>query len=114
MNDFNPQSKSSTDDRPIFVSGASGYIGGRLVPRLLESGYRVRCLARHPQKLEARSWASHPRVEIVAGDVGDSEGLAEPLRGCSTAYYLVHSMIAAGADYAEQDRQQADDHGRSE
>ncbi len=113
MNDFNPQSKSSTDDRPIFVSGASGYIGGRLVPRLLEAGYRVRCLARNPQKLEARSWASHPRVEIVAGDVGDSEGLAEPLRGCSTAYYLVHSMIAAGADYAEQDRQLASNFARA-
>ena len=107
MNDFNPSKPTVDSSRPVFVSGASGYIGGRLVPRLLDAGYRVRCLARKPQKLQARTWADHPGVEIVAGDVEDIERLTELLEGCGAAYYLVHSMIAAGADYAEQDRQLA-------
>jgi uncharacterized protein YbjT (DUF2867 family) len=91
----------------VFVTGASGYIGARLVPRLLEAGYGVRCLARAPRKLESRQWARHPRVEIVAGDVGDAERLADAMRGCSAAYYLVHSMLAAGTRYAEADRRLA-------
>lgn len=55
--------------RPVLVTGASGYIGGRLVPRLLAAGYRVRCLARSPEKLSSRDWTHHERVEIVRGDV---------------------------------------------
>ena len=93
--------------KPIFVTGASGYIGGRLVPRLLERGYRVRCLARSPKKLESRSWADEPTVEIVAGDVGDTELLTEQMRGCSAAYYLIHSMLAAGPAYASKDSELA-------
>lgn len=96
----------STEDATasrIFVTGATAYIGGRLVPRLLEAGYRVRCLARSPRKLEARSWARHPNVEIVPGDVG-SPDLSETMRGCDAAYYLVHSMLAAGSSYASRDR----------
>ncbi len=93
--------------KPIFVTGASGYIGGRLVPRLLERGYRVRCLARSPQKLESKRWADEPAVEIVAGDVGDTALLAEQMRGCSAAYYLVHSMLAAGPVYASRDSELA-------
>lgn len=87
----------------LFVTGATGYIGGRLVPRLIESGFRVRCLARSPRKLETRSWVSDPRVEVVAGDVADTARLAEAMQGCSGAYYLVHSMLAAGGDYASHD-----------
>ncbi len=93
-------------DRPVFVTGATGYIGGRLVPRLLDAGYRVRCLTRNEAKLRSRTWARHPEVEIVEGDVG-GEGLAEAMRGCKASFYLVHSMIAAGEDYAERDRQLA-------
>ena len=93
--------------KPIFVTGASGYIGGRLVPRLLDAGYHVRCLARSPRKLESREWASSPRVQIVTGDVADTEGLIEAMQGCGSAYYLVHSMLASGDEYAEQDRRLA-------
>jgi len=90
----------------VFVTGATGYIGGRLVPRLLAAGYRVRCLARTARKLEARGWAEDPRVEIVEGDVGGRE-LAAAMSGCRAAYYLVHSMLAAGEAYARRDRELA-------
>lgn len=93
--------------RPVLVTGASGYIGGRLVPRLVAAGYHVRCLARNPRKLQARAWASHPGVEIVQGDVEDRQRLESCLRGCGAAYYLVHSMLASGDKYAEHDRRLA-------
>ncbi len=92
------------DSRPILVTGATGYIGGRLVPRLLEAGYRVRCLARDPRKLAGRSWSAHPQVEIVSGDVGDPHALFHAMSGCASAYYLVHSMLAAGGEYAHVDQ----------
>jgi uncharacterized protein YbjT (DUF2867 family) len=91
----------------VLVTGATGYIGGRLVPCLLEAGHRVRCLARDPAKLVDRPWAGHPHVEIVAGDVGDPAAARAALEGCAVAYYLVHSMIAVGADYAAHDREMA-------
>ncbi len=91
----------------ILVTGATGYIGGRLVPRLLEAGYHVRCLARSPQKLEARAWAGHPDVEIVRGDLDDRESLRRAMSGVEAAYYLVHSMLTTGADYAEHDQRLA-------
>jgi uncharacterized protein YbjT (DUF2867 family) len=87
----------------VFVSGASGYVGGRIVPRLLEAGYRIRCLARNPRKLDARSWAHDPRVEVVSGDAADVEGLTRAMHGCGAAYYLIHSMIAAGKEYRKRD-----------
>jgi uncharacterized protein YbjT (DUF2867 family) len=94
------------DAKRVFVTGATGYIGGRLVPRLLESGYHVRCLTRSARKLADRSWASHPAVEIIEGEVGETS-LEADLRGCSAAYYLIHSMMAAGSAYAERDRELA-------
>jgi uncharacterized protein YbjT (DUF2867 family) len=100
-------SRQSDRDRPVFVTGATGYIGGRLVPRLLERGYRVRCLARDRQKLLARPWATHPCVEVVQGDVDDTDALAEQMRGCGASYYLVHSMVAVGSEYAARDRRLA-------
>ena len=93
--------------RPVLVTGATGYIGGRLLPRLLEAGHHVRCLAREPRKLDGRPWAGDPRVEIVAGDAGDPASLRRALAGCGPAFYLVHSMIAAGDAYAERDRAMA-------
>ncbi|MFH1277576.1 MAG: SDR family oxidoreductase [Candidatus Eisenbacteria bacterium] len=94
----------ASSDRSVYVTGATGYIGGRLVLRLLEAGHSVRCLTRQRRKLESRSWYGDPRVEIVEGDAGDRAILRTSLRGCSAAYYLVHSMIVAGGEYADRDR----------
>jgi len=58
------------DTKPIFVAGATGYIGARLVPLLLDAGYPVRALARAPEKLQNRPWAEHPKLEIVKGLTG--------------------------------------------
>ncbi|GJM19232.1 MAG: oxidoreductase [Phycisphaeraceae bacterium] len=91
----------------VFLTGASGYIGGRLAPRLLEEGYAVRCLARSPRKLDARPWRVDPRVEVVRGDMSDEGELSEQMRGCRFAYYLVHSMEASVGAYAERDAELA-------
>lgn len=93
-----------SNGRSIFITGATGYIGGRLVPRLLEAGYCVRCLGRSRLKMLARPWASLKGVEIVEGDVNNTEELSSHMEGCWAAYYLVHSMMAKGADYARTDR----------
>ena len=95
------------DPKPIFVAGATGYIGARLVPRLLDAGYHVRALARAPEKLRNRPWAQHPSLEIVKGDVLDKDSLAKALRQCRAAYYLVHSMNPDVSDFASTDRQAA-------
>lgn len=103
------ESAASSPDRkdaggPVVVTGATGYIGGRLVPRLLHAGYRVRCLVREPRKLRSRPWALNTKLEIRRCDVGDRDALVEAMTGCTAAYYLVHSMIAAGPKYRERDR----------
>ncbi|MBO6513090.1 MAG: SDR family oxidoreductase [Phycisphaerales bacterium] len=91
----------------IAVTGPTGYVGGRLVPILLDSGYEVRCIARSPRKLDDREWRSHQKVIVEQSDLSDIESLTEILRGCTSAYYLVHSMEASGTDYANRDRQLA-------
>jgi uncharacterized protein YbjT (DUF2867 family) len=88
------------------VTGATGYIGGRLVERLRGEGRPVRALARDPSRLPEREG-----VEPVAGDLLRPGTLGAALEGCSTAYYLVHSMERAGAangDFAARDRQAAE------
>jgi uncharacterized protein YbjT (DUF2867 family) len=77
-------------DKKTLVTGATGYIGGRLVPRLIEKGYSVRCLARHPEHLMGMSWAKN--AEIIKGDLYKNENLSAALAGVDTAYYLIHSM----------------------
>ncbi len=84
----------------VLVTGASGYVGGRLVPALEEVGAHVRCLARTPGYLSGRF---SPTTEIVRGDVLDPDSLLAALEGVHTAYYLVHSM-GSGADFEERDR----------
>jgi uncharacterized protein YbjT (DUF2867 family) len=91
----------------VLVTGATGYVGGRLVPRLLQAGYRVRCVARSRRKVAARPWASDPRVEIVEADLLDVAATANAMRDCDAAFYLVHAMLATGPRYAEDDRRLA-------
>ncbi len=67
----------------------------------------MRCLARDPAKLAGRPWSGHERVTLAAGDVDDTSVLAEAMKGCSAAYYLIHSMMAAGRSYRERDRRLA-------
>ena len=98
---------SVSEDKPVLVTGATGYVGGRLVPRLLEKGYRVRAMARKLDKLECRPWVSHPNVTLIQGDVLDQSSLEKATRGCGAAYYLVHAMIAQAGRYAEADRRGA-------
>ena len=88
----------------ILVTGATGYIGGRLVPRLLERGHTVRVLVRDPRRLEGRGWSD--QVEVVKGDLSDPPSLEAMATGIDVAYYLVHSMYA-GADFAQRDRDAA-------
>ncbi|GAA1101930.1 SDR family oxidoreductase [Nocardiopsis composta] len=90
--------------RLALVTGATGYIGGRLVPELLDAGWRVRCLARSPEKLRDHPWRN--RAEVVRGDLGDPATLPPALEGVHTAYYLVHSMGAA-KDFADADARAA-------
>lgn len=92
----------------VLVTGATGYIGGRLVPRLLARGHRVRCVVRHPERLAGRDW---PGVEIVRGDLADTSVLPAVLEGIDVAYYLVHSM-AEGETFRERDRLMADAFGQ--
>jgi uncharacterized protein YbjT (DUF2867 family) len=84
----------------VLVTGATGYIGGRLVPRLLEAGHEVRCLVRAPGKLAGRPWREE--IEVVAGDLMDPESVRAALEGVEAAYYLVHSM-GHSEDFAEAD-----------
>ena len=90
--------------RPILVTGATGYVGGRLVPRLLAAGYRVRACARNPQRLENRPWSGHANLEIVAMDALDLASVDQAVSGCGVVYYLIHSMIAGKAGFADADR----------
>jgi uncharacterized protein YbjT (DUF2867 family)/uncharacterized protein YndB with AHSA1/START domain len=91
----------------VLIAGATGYVGGRLVPRLLTAGYRVRALGRSLSKLRSRPWGNHPLLELVQGDVMDGESLRRATRGCWAAFYLVHSMTAAARDFAQADLQAA-------
>jgi uncharacterized protein YbjT (DUF2867 family) len=87
----------------ILVTGATGYIGGRLIPALLEAGHSVRCFARDPRRIEDR----FPGVQIAKGDLFDEASLGDALRECDAAYYLVHSMSDDRRDFSQRDREGA-------
>ncbi len=86
------------------VTGATGYIGGRLVPRLLDSGFDVRALARKPDKLANVPWRD--RIEVARGDLGDPASLEAAFEDVDIVYYLVHSMGLA-RDFAAEERRAA-------
>ncbi|MBD9736020.1 SDR family NAD(P)-dependent oxidoreductase, partial [Streptomyces sp. H28] len=93
-----------TERLHCLVTGASGYIGGRLVPELLAAGHRVRCLARSPDKLRDHPWAAD--AETVRGDVTDAASVAAALRDVDVAYYLVHAL-GSGSGFEDTDRRAA-------
>lgn len=91
----------------VLLTGASGYVGGRLLKSLEDRGYHVRCLARRPATLKAKTG---PSTEVFAGDLLDRPSIELALRGVDVAYYLVHSMGSAGS-FEQSDRQAAKNFG---
>lgn len=94
----------------VLVTGVTGYIGGRLVPRLLEAGYRVRVMVRDQNRLQGRAWLN--QVEVVQADVFDPVSLPTVMTGVSAAYYLIHSM-SGSADFDQRDIQAARNFGEA-
>lgn len=90
--------------KKILVIGVTGYIGGRLVPRLLERDYEVRCMARDVSRAEGR-WEG---AEVVHGDVMDKDSLKKAMEEIDAAYYLIHSMSAGEKDFVDKDIRAAD------
>jgi uncharacterized protein YbjT (DUF2867 family)/uncharacterized protein YndB with AHSA1/START domain len=95
-------------DAPVLLTGATGYIGGRLLRQFEEAGRPVRCLARHPERVRA----TRPATEVMQGDCLDEGSLDRALAGVDSAYYLVHSM-SAGPNFPEVDRHAAATFGRA-
>lgn len=89
----------------VAVIGATGYVGGRLVPELLAAGHDVRCLARTPERLDRVPWRS--QVDVVRADVLDSDSLDVAVSGIEAVYYLVHAMGHSG-DFEQTDREGAE------
>jgi len=93
----------SAPTKLVLITGATGYVGGRLLAELAGTGCRMRCLVRRPEHFRQRVPAD---VEVVAGDLLVAESLRPALAGAAVAYYLVHSMGSAG-NFEEQDRRSA-------
>lgn len=104
----NESGSRSKRRRKILVTGTTGYIGGRLVPALIEAGHQVVCFAREPRKLSARHWRDSPDIEIVQGEAADASSIKKAMVGCHAAYYLIHSMESAGTAYRTRDRELAE------
>lgn len=92
----------SAEQTKCLVTGATGYIGGHLVPKLLERGFAVRAMARTPAKLDKAPWRAD--VEVVQGDLTDADSLAAAFDGMDVVYYLVHSMGTSRDFVAEEAR----------
>ena len=95
-----PEASEKNKSGMILLTGATGYIGGRLLQTLEQRDHHVRCMARHPEYLKGKVAKS---TEIIQGDVLDKDSLIKALEGVSTAYYLVHSMGASGG-FEDKDR----------
>jgi uncharacterized protein YbjT (DUF2867 family) len=90
-----------TTQQRILLTGATGYIGGRLAPRLLEAGHAVRCLVRDPLRARGKVWAD--QVELVQGDASRPETLPAAMQGVDVAYYLIHSLARPNMDFVAED-----------
>ena len=97
--------ESQPDPQPsrktVLVTGATGYIGGRLVPRLLEAGHRVKVLVRSPQKIADVPW--HGDVDIIQDSLDNQDTAAKAMEGVDVLYYLVHSMASGGGYEAKEE-----------
>jgi uncharacterized protein YbjT (DUF2867 family) len=91
----------------LLVTGATGYVGGRLLRALQDRGHAVRCLVRNPERLGSRAG---DRTQVFRGDAVSGEGLEEAMRGVDTAFYLIHSMGSSGG-FEEEDRRAAENFG---
>ena len=110
MENASKTKEATNPERPlILLTGASGYVGGRLLKLLEDRGHRVRCMARRPEVLKQKVL---PSTEVVPGDVLDGPSLDSALQGVHTAYYLVHSMGSSGS-FEEADRQAALNFGQA-
>lgn len=88
----------------VLVIGATGYVGTRLVQQLLDRDFTVRAASRSIEKMRERTWAKHPKVELVAVDMQNEAEAEKAIQGCSYVFYLVHSMNPQNKDFAEADR----------
>jgi len=93
--------RRTTSPQTVLVSGATGYVGGRLVPHLLQAGYTVRCFVRDERRLRAQPWGD--AVDVAVGDALDYDTVEPALADIDAAYYLIHSL-GSGDDFAERDR----------
>ena len=108
MSKSKPIREKTFDNRLILLTGATGYVGGRLLKILELRGFRIRCMARNPEILIPRAGQS---TEVVEGNVLDLNSLKVALKGVSVAYYLVHSMGSEGS-FEENDRKAAHNFGK--
>jgi uncharacterized protein YbjT (DUF2867 family) len=99
---WKPETKEKTNDL-ILLTGATGYVGGRLLPALERGGQRVRCLTRNLEVLRRRVG---PATSVVTGDLQDRDSLRAAMEGVHTAFYLVHSM-SSKASFEEEDHRAA-------
>ncbi|WP_457966387.1 SDR family oxidoreductase [Arthrobacter sp. D1-29] len=105
MTESSNASEPNPAAKTVLVTGATGYIGGRLVPRLLAQGHTVRVLVRSPDKIEGVPWRDS--VDVVRGSLDDAQALKDALRGVDLLYYLVHSM-AAGSGFEAKEKSMAE------
>ena len=89
------------DLETVLVAGASGYIGGRLVPELIARGYRVRVMVRSKSEIKSDRWSG---CELVVADALDAASLLNAMEGVHTVFYLIHSMLAGPNSFADADR----------
>ncbi|MCU0485049.1 MAG: SDR family oxidoreductase [Anaerolineales bacterium] len=98
------------ENQLVLVTGVTGYIGGRLVPQLIDAGYQVRVLARDRNRLQGRAWLS--QVEVIEADVLDKASLQKAMPGVKYAFYLIHSM-SGSVDFDQRDLQAAHNFGEA-
>lgn len=112
-NSRDTETKMSSGAKPlVLLTGVTGYVGGRLLPLLLDKGEHVRCVARKPSHVNLPANANDQNVEVVAGDALDEQSLHSALEGIDTAYYLIHSMGGKGS-FENQDRIAAENFARA-